>query len=128
METKVRIFHWLPRIICIISILFISIFALDSFSGELTIWRQLGDFIMHLIPSFILLAILIIAWKREYIGGILFTLIGLMLSPYVFVLNYNRNHSVSMSLGIVLMITFPLIVVGILFIVSHFIKKKTYKN
>lgn len=124
METKVRIFHWLPRIICIISILFISIFALDSFSGELTIWRQLGDFIMHLIPSFILLAILIIAWKREYIGGILFTLIGVMLSPYVFVLNYNRNHSVSMSLGIVLMITFPLIVVGILFIVSHFIKKK----
>jgi len=79
---------------------------------------------MHLIPSFILLAFLIIAWKWEYAGGIIFLIIGIGLSPFVFMMNYNRNHSIWMSLGIILSITFPFVVVGILFIVSHFLKKK----
>jgi hypothetical protein len=125
METKVRFFQWLPRIICMLSLVFISLFALDAFSNKLTIEEQLGDFLIHLIPSFILLAILIIAWKREYIGGILFTIIGLVLTPFIFTLNYNRNHSLSTSFGIVLAITFPIIIVGILFIISHFVKKKS---
>jgi hypothetical protein len=108
-----------------LSLVFISLFALDAFSNKLTIEEQLGDFLIHLIPSFILLAILIIAWKREYIGGILFTIIGLVLTPFIFTLNYNRNHSLSTSFGIVLAITFPIIIVGILFIISHFVKKKS---
>jgi cytochrome b561 len=99
-------------------------FAADAFAPGLTIWQQLGGFLMHLIPSFILLALLIVAWKWEYIGGIIFTVIGLGLSPFIFMHNYNMNHSVGMSLGIILMITFPLVVVGILFIISHFMKKK----
>ena len=125
MKKSVKIFHWLPRIICILSILFISLFAADAFSHELTIWQQLGDFIMHLIPSFILLSFLIVAWKWEYIGGIIFIIIGLGLSPIVFTHNYNMNNSVWMSLGIILSITIPFVIVGILFIVSHFLKKSS---
>lgn len=124
MKTSIKVFHWLPRIICIIAILFISMFAADAFGPEETIWQQLVGFFIHLIPSFILIALLIVAWEWEYIGGIIFTVIGLGLSPFVFMLNYNRNHSVGMSLGIILMITFPFFVVGILFIKSHFMKKK----
>lgn len=123
MKTSIRLFHWLPRIVCILAILFISLFAADAFAPGLTIWQQLGDFLMHLIPSFILLALLIVAWKWEYFGGIIFTVIGLGLSPFVFTHNYNMNHSVGMSLGIILAITFPFVVVGILFIISHFMKK-----
>ena len=124
MKKSIRVFHWLPRIICILAILFVSLFAMDAFSPELTIWQQIGGFLMHLIPSFILLAFLLVAWKWEYIGGIIFIIIGLGLSPYIYMLNYNRNHSVGMSLGIILTITFPFVIVGILFIISHFIKKK----
>ena len=123
MKTSIRLFHWSPRILCILAILFISLFAADAFAPGLTIWQQLGDFLMHLIPSFILLALLIVAWKWEYFGGIIFTVIGLGLSPFVFMHNYNMNHSVGMSLGIILAITFPFVVVGILFIISHFMKK-----
>ena len=79
---------------------------------------------MHLVPSFILLVFLIIAWKWELVGGILFTLIGIVLSPFVFKMNYNMNQSVSMSIGIIAAITFPFIVVGVLFIISHYLKKK----
>ena len=124
MKTSIRVIHWLPRVICILAILFISMFAADAFEPGLTIWQQLGGFLMHLIPSFILLSLLIVAWKWEYIGGIIFTVIGLGLSPFIFMHNYNMNHSVVMSLGIILTITFPFVVVGILFIISHFMKKK----
>jgi hypothetical protein len=99
-------------------------FAADSFAPELTFWQQMGGFIIHLIPSFILIALLIVAWKWEYIGGIFFILIALGLSPFVFMLNYNRNHSVGMSLGDILETTFPFVVVGALFIISHYMKKK----
>ena len=124
MKTSIKILHWTPRIICILAILFISMFAANSFTPELTFWQQIGDFIMHLIPSFILIALLIVAWKWEYIGGIIFIVISLGMSPFVFMLNYNRNHSIGMSLGIIMAITFPFVVVGILFIISHFMKKK----
>ncbi|MDO9258074.1 MAG: hypothetical protein Q7U54_21365 [Bacteroidales bacterium] len=124
MKTSIGIFHWLPRIICILAILFISMFALDAFAPGLTIWEQLGAFAMHLIPSFILLAILIVAWKWELVGGIIFALLGLGLSPFIFMHNYEMNHSVGMSLGIIALITFPFFCVGILFIVSFYKKKK----
>jgi hypothetical protein len=123
--SSIQLFHWLPRIICILAILFVSMFALDAFAPVLTIWQQLGAFFMHLLPSFVLLAFLIVAWKWEYLGGIIFTLIGLGLSPFIYNLNHNRNNfSVGASLGVVMMITFPFVVVGILFIVSHILKEK----
>jgi hypothetical protein len=125
MTTSEKIFHWSPRIIGILAILFISLFAADAFAPGLTIWKQLFDFIMHLIPSFVLLIFLIIAWKWELAGGIIFVVTGLVLSPFVFILNHTRNHfSVGTSLGIIMMITFPFIVVGILFIISHLLKRK----
>ncbi len=129
MKTTIGLIHWLPRIICILAILFVSMFALDSFSPGLTIGQQLGAFMMHLIPSFVLLAFLVVAWKWELIGGIIFTLIGVGLSPFIFLLNHNRNHfSVGASIGVVLAINLPFVIVGILFITSHFLKKKKLQN
>jgi hypothetical protein len=125
MKTSIRLFHWLPRIFCILAILFISIFALDSFSPGHTIWQQLGAFFIHLIPTYVLTALLFVAWKWEKIGGIIFIVIGLALSPFVFMLNYNRTQSVWISLFTIAIITFPFVVVGILFIMSNNIKKKS---
>jgi len=124
MKKSIRIFHWLPRILCILAILFISLFAADAFKPGFTIWQQLGAFFLHLIPSFILLAFLIVAWKWELIGGIIFMVIGLAFSPFIFMHNYKMNHSVDVSLGIIMLITFPFVVAGILFIISHNKKKK----
>ncbi len=128
MKISINVLHWMPRIICILAILFISLFALDSFGPNLTVWQQIGAFLIHLIPTFVLIALLIVAWKWEYIGGIIFIIIGLGLSPFIFKHNYNMNHSVGMSLGIILMVTFPLVVVGILFIMSYFMKKNLLKT
>ncbi len=122
MNKRNQVFHWLPRIICILAILFISIFAADAFE------QGLSAVLIHLIPSFVLLTLLIVAWKWEFIGGIIFTLIGLGFTPVIFMLNYNRNHSIWLSLSIILVITFPFIIVGILFIVSHLLKRKNLQS
>ncbi|MEN8139128.1 MAG: hypothetical protein ABFR62_11920 [Bacteroidota bacterium] len=126
MNTQIKILHWSPRILCILAILFISMFALDAYEPDLPFWKQLGAFAMHLIPSFVLTLILLIAWKWELIGGILFAVIGLALSPWVFKHNYNMNHSYWMSLGIIMMITVPFVIVGVLFIMSY-LKKRNNK-
>jgi hypothetical protein len=121
-------FHWIPRLLCIAAILFVSMFALDSFAPGLTIWEQIRDFMIHLIPSYILLAALLAAWKWEKIGGIILMAIGLGLSPFVFTMNWHRTGSIWMALGIVLIINIPFVMVGALFIFSNYLKKKPAKS
>ena len=125
MRTSTKVLYWTARILCILAILFISLFALDSVSSERTFWQNATALLMSLIPSFVLLAALIIAWKWEKTGGIILTIIGLALSIFVFVLNYKRNQfSVANSLKNALILAIPFVLAGILFILSHYRKKK----
>ena len=123
MKTSVKLLHWIPRVLVILAILFVSMFAFDSFSPGRTAWQNLIAFLMHLAPSFVLLAILVVAWKWEKVGGIILTVVGVALSVSVFMLNFKRNHSVWMSLLIILMVCIPFVVAGVLFIVSDYKEK-----
>jgi prolipoprotein diacylglyceryltransferase len=123
MKTSTKVLYWLPRILVILAILFVSLFALDSFSSVRTFWQNAADFLMNLIPAFVLLVILIIAWKWEKTGGIILTIFGLAFCIIVFIINYRRTHSVEASLLIVLAICVPFVLGGILFIISHYRKK-----
>ena len=119
-----KVVYWTPRLLCIIAILLISLFSLDAFAPGLTLWQQLGAFFMHMIPSFVLTALLAYAWRNEKSGGIIFLLIGLIFSPLIFNWNYRMNNSVWISLGIIAAITLPFVVVGILFLMHHSMKTK----
>lgn len=125
MKTSLKIIHWTPRILCILAILFVSMFALDAFGEGKTIGQQILDFIIHLIPSFILTGLLIVSWKWELIGGVIFTIIGIAMSPIIYNHNFAMNQSVGASLLVLLMITFPFVVVGVLFVLGHYMKKKS---
>jgi hypothetical protein len=103
-------------------------FALDAFAPQLSVWQQIIAFLIHLIPSFILLLILVIAWRWEKIGGIVFISLGLIFTPFIFSTNYKHNHSIWLSISIILMITIPFIIVGILFLLSYSKKKKGLSN
>ncbi len=124
MTPKTKILHYFPRILCIAAILFISLFATDAFEEGKNFTEQTTAFLIHLIPSFILIIFLAIAWKRELIGGIIFCAIALAFTPYIFKLNYSMNDSVWITIGIISSITLPFLIVGILFIISHFHKKR----
>ena len=98
MRTSTRVLCWIPRILVILAILFLSLFALDSFSPQLTFWQNITSFLIHLIPSFILTGILIFAWKHEKTGGIIFTIFGLAFSIFIFIINFRRTSSLGLSL------------------------------
>jgi hypothetical protein len=114
------VMHWIARILCIAAICFISLFSLDAFEPGRPPAEQLLGFLRHNIPSFILIGLLIVAWKWDLIGGVLIALIALLLAPFVYSHNFNMNHSVGMSLGVVAMINLPFIIVGALFMLSHY--------
>ena len=69
--------YWTPRIMTIVFILFLGLFALDSFEGDQSLLQKMGGFLIHLIPNFVLILILIVAWKYEWVGTIAFTLAGI---------------------------------------------------
>ena len=117
-------FHWIPRGLCILAILFISMFALDSFAPGLPLWEQIRDFLIHLAPSYILVLILWLAWVKEKWGGWLFIAFGAITSIPVFMLNYSRSGSAWMALGTVFIINIPVVMVGAMFLISHYLKKK----
>ena len=124
MKTSLKIIHWTPRILCILAILFISMFALDSFGPRMTLGEQLQAFAIHLIPVYILIFFLVIAWKWELIGGMLFIILALGFTPLIYIHNFNMNQSVWISLSVILMINIPFVLTGGLFVLSHFLKKK----
>jgi hypothetical protein len=66
--------HILPRIISIIFLIFISIFAFDEFFG----W----GFFIHLIPSFILAVIIFLSWKKDKFGAIAFLILGIIFTVF----------------------------------------------
>jgi len=124
MKRTILIVQWIPRILCILAILFIGMFSLDVFDPRLTIWQQIAGFLMHNIPAFVMIVFLVVAWKYELLGGIIIAALGIGFAPYLFRGNYHMNHSVWMSLGVVAMINLPFIITGGLFILSHYLKKK----
>jgi hypothetical protein len=55
-------------------------------------------------------------------------LLSLGFTPFIYTHNYAMNHSVWISLQVILFITFPFLMVGILFLVSHFLKRNDHKG
>jgi len=132
--------RWMARILCILAISFIGMFALEAVEGKVGLGRQILGFLMAppFLMAVLLIIILIIAWKRELVGGILIALIGLATAPYVYIFNYHRflargTSAVSESLqirspdlralNIVVMISLPFIITGVLFIISYFLHR-----
>ncbi len=62
---------WTPRILTILFALFLSLFALDVFNEGYGFWRTLLALFMHLIPTWLVLAALAIAWRWQWAGALL---------------------------------------------------------
>jgi len=124
MNRLTKITHWTPRILCMLAILLISVFALDAFEPGQTICHQLLVFAIHLIPTFILTAILIIAWKWERTGGIILGIAGLAFGIFIFWVNYRNHRSLWNIISAVMALAFPFVLSGVLFIFSHYLKEK----
>ena len=99
-----------------------TMFSFDVFDGNESFVMKFSGFLIHNIPVFILIIILIVAWKWEVAGGVLFILAS--------VCGMVFYHSFSGNPGSLIVIA-PFMVTGILFILhnvfygSFSIKKNT---
>jgi hypothetical protein len=103
-ERSRRLLLWTPRILAILVSLFLGVFALDAFGSGRSFAEALPDFALHLTPMLFLLTAVVVSWRWEWVGGWLFTGLGIA-HAYL-----AREH-----LSWVLCISVPLIAVGILY-------------
>jgi len=105
------IYYTLLRVIIVLYIAMISIFALDaeSFLG----------FLIHLIPSILLVGIAAIAWRSDKAGGILFIVLA-----FIFTAFFNTYN----NWGAFVFVSLPLFAIGILFLINTFKFQKRIKR
>ncbi len=110
-----KIIHWVPRIIILVFAIFAFIFAL--LSGAEDHGGGLKGVLINspnAIPWLILLGIVYITWKWEKIGG--WILIGISV---IFTIFFNALENIEVFLILIL----PILLSGILFLVSSKLKK-----
>jgi len=101
----------------------LALFSLDVFEPGLSAREIAIGLFMHNIPVFILLAVLLISWKREIVGGIAFILAGLLYVVMI-LMNVLSNSFEWYMVSWILTIAGPAFLIGILFIINWLQKKK----
>ena len=95
---------WSPRILGIAVGLFLAIFALDAFERGTPFRAAALDAALHLVPALVVLAIVGLSWRREWIGAAGFLLLA---AAYAVMVRFRFDWTVAIS-G-------PLLIVGVLF-------------
>ena len=122
-----KFIFWIPRILGIIFILFLAMFSLDVFDNSYTFWETIVGLFMHNIPALILLVVLIISWKYELVGAIIFILAGLFYIGTLLITISMDSSPQWYMLVWSLIIAGPAFLIGILFLVGWSQKKKRHK-
>jgi MFS family permease len=104
-----RLLFWAPRILCIAFALFLNLFALDVFGESQGFWKTALALLMHLIPTGLILLVLAVSWRWEWVGAILFPALG---GLYLFMFWGRFPWSVY------LLISGPLFLAGVLFLLG----------
>lgn len=105
-----KIIRWAPRVASIMIIFFLTLFSLDVFDGSASWLEMLGGFIMHSLPSIVLILLLIFAWKRQLVGFWAFLIFGVL-----FGLRFVRDIY---SITNMLFFVFPFLLISGLFYID----------
>jgi hypothetical protein len=115
--------YWAPRILSIVFIAFLALMSLDIFAPGLSFGQIMLGLLMHNIPVFILLIVLLISWKHEIVGGVVFILAGIL---YIILLMQSSFEWY--KLAWLMQISGVAWLVGVLFLVGWVKKRKKIKT
>ena len=107
-KTSARLLLWGPRILGLALCAFLALFALDAFNEQGPLSSVVGAFLIHLVPAAVLLVVVALSWRWEWVGGISFVTLAAAYAASVW-----RGHP-----DWVLVISGPLLIVGALFLWS----------
>lgn len=106
-----QLLYWAPRALCIVFAAFIAMFALDVFGEGRGFWETLLALLLHLTPTFLVLALLAVSWRREWIAGVFLPLLGALYIIWA----WNKPFGVLLTFMI---IAGPLVLTGALFLLN----------
>ena len=106
---------WSARFLGIASSSFLALFALDAFAPGKPVVRALIDFALHLGPAAVVLTIVLLAWRRPWLGGAGFILLAV---AYAVAVGFRPDWT--------MIISGPLLIAGLLFLVSARAKKHVH--
>lgn len=112
------VLFWMPRILAMVFAVFISLFALDVFDENRTLWETILALLMHLIPTAIIIVSLVVAWKWELFGAVFYCALGMFYIIWAW-----GKFPISAYIAI----SSPLFIVGILFFVSWYYRRLASK-
>lgn len=115
-HSAARLLYWTPRILAIAYTGFICIFALDVFSENHGSWPAVLAFTIHLIPAMVVVAMLLVAWRWEWIGAALFSFAA---AAYAWMVLPRHLDWAAGIAG-------PLLVIGALFLVNWLQRSKLH--
>ena len=110
-----RLLYWTPRILTIVFAIFISLFALDVFEEGRGFWEVALALLIHLIPTAIVLGVLALSWRREWLGAISYIALAIL---YI-IQTWGR-----FPLSTYLIIAGPLVLISILFMLNWLLRIK----
>jgi len=123
MVTKINKFVlWTPRILSIMLVLFLTIFSWDVFDENSGFWQTVLALLIHNIPALLLAVIIWISWKYEIVGGIAFIIAGIVhLVSSILRVDAEPWYITS---AFSLIIDLPAFIIGTLFLIGWFKKRK----
>lgn len=71
-----RILFWSPRTLTILFALFLSMFALDALGEGHGFWQTVLALSIHLVPPLLIVAVLLVAWRWEWVGALLYAMLA----------------------------------------------------
>jgi hypothetical protein len=114
-----KILLWAPRILGVVFALFLSLFAFDVFGMGGGFWEKIGAFLLHLIPTALVLVAAALGWRWQWAGGLLFV----ALSGLYIVATYERAHW-----SWYILVAGPLFVIGILFLAGWVVRTRSFQH
>lgn len=102
-----KIIRWAPRAAVILIIFFVSLFSLDIYEIQASPLELLGVFLMHNIPSIIMIVLLIFAWKRPMVGFVGFLAVAVLFGILLMQKVYSFSN--------LLIFAFPILLIAFLF-------------
>ncbi|MDD5687253.1 MAG: hypothetical protein PHE88_05410 [Elusimicrobia bacterium] len=127
MEKITKYIFWIPRILAIIFILFLAMFSLDIFEGNYGFWGTIAGLFMHNIPTIVLAVVLLISWKHEIVGGIIFIVAGVLYMASLAINMFMHPPFKWYFFIWSLTIAGPSFLIGALFLIGWSKKKKLQK-
>jgi len=118
-----KFLFFLPRILSIAFILFLSLFSLDIFGQGYNFWETIVGLFMHNILLIILTIFLVVFWKKDFYEAIVFSITALFFIVKMAISILRTSEGGILNPGL-LIIIFPLILIATLFLISGIKSKK----